>query len=259
MKTRRAAVAGLFYPADRATLERTVAELLASAPAGEGTPKAIIAPHAGYQYSGPTAAHAYRLLESRRERIRRAVLIGPAHRVFLRGMAVPSVDALSTPLGDVPVDTEAVGQILALPGVEISDDAHANEHSLEVHLPFLQTVLDDFRVVPIVVGACPAREVERLLEMLWGGDETLIVASSDLSHFHNYDDAREIDANTTARIEARETTLDAEEACGAYALNGLLCAASTRNLDVRTLDVRNSGDTAGERGRVVGYGAYALA
>ncbi|MEJ2297994.1 MAG: AmmeMemoRadiSam system protein B [Woeseiaceae bacterium] len=259
MKARRAAVAGLFYPADRPSLERSVAELLASAPAGDGTPKAIIAPHAGYQYSGPTAAHAYRLLESRRDRIRRVVLIGPAHRVCLRGMALPSVDAFSTPLGDVPVDTEAVGEILGLPRVEVSDEAHANEHSLEVHLPFLQAVLDDFRVVPIVVGACPAPEVERVLETLWGGDETLIVASSDLSHFHNYDEARDIDANTTARIEALETTLDGEEACGAYALNGLLRAASKRNLDIRTLDVRNSGDTAGDRGRVVGYGAYAVA
>ena len=187
------------------------------------------------------------------------MLLGPAHRVYLQGMALPSVDAFATPLGDVPIDAKGVRQALELPGTQISDAAHAAEHSLEVHLPFLQTVLDDFRLVPIVVGICPAREVEAVLETLWGGDETLIVVSSDLSHFHSYDEARGIDANTTARIEATETTLQGEEACGAYAVNGLLLAAKTRGMRVRTLDVRNSGDTAGDKRRVVGYGAYALA
>jgi len=259
MKARPAAVAGMFYPADTATLERTVAELLAAAPAADNGAKAIIAPHAGYQYSGPTAACAYRLLEGRRDRIRRVVLLGPAHRVYLQGMALPSVDAFKTPLGDVPIDRASVEQALALPGTQISDEAHALEHSLEVHLPFLQAVLDDFQLVPIVVGVCPAREVEVVLEALWGGDETLVVVSSDLSHFHSYNEAREIDANTTARIEAREATLQGEEACGAYAVNGLLLAAKARHLKVRTLDTSNSGDTAGDRHRVVGYGAYALA
>ena len=259
MKTRPAAVAGMFYPAETATLERAVTDLLAAAPAGDAAAKAIIAPHAGYIYSGPTAAHAYRLLEHRRDRIRRVVLVGPAHRVYLQGMALPSVDAFTTPLGDVPIDTKAVQQALELPGVQVSDEAHAAEHSLEVHLPFLQTVLDDFELVPIVVGVCEANEVETVLEALWGGDETLIVASSDLSHFHSYREAQEIDANTTARIEKRETALRGEEACGAYALNGLLLAATAKGLKVRTLDVCNSGDTAGDRYRVVGYGAYALA
>ena len=248
----------MFYPAQAATLKRAVTELLAAAPAGDGDAKAIIAPHAGYVYSGPTAARAYRLLESRRDRIRRVVLIGPAHRVYLQGLAVPSVDAFTTPLGDIAIDTKAVQQALDLPGVQISDEAHAAEHSLEVHLPFLQTVIDDFKLVPIVVGVCDAIEVETVLEALWGGDETLIVASSDLSHFHPYTEAQEIDANTTARIEARETSLRGEEACGAYALNGLLLAATAKGLRVRTLDVCNSGDTAGDRFRVVGYGAYAL-
>ena len=258
MKTRPAAVAGMFYPAEAATLERAVKELLAAAPEAGGEAKAIIAPHAGYVYSGPTAAHAYRLLEKRRGRIRRVVLIGPAHRVYLQGMALPSVDAFATPLGDVAIDTEGVQQALELPGVQVSDEAHAAEHSLEVHLPFLQTVLDDFKLVPIVVGVCEANEIEAVLEALWGGDETLIVASSDLSHFHPYAEAQEIDAHTTARIEARETALRGEEACGAYALNGLLLAATAKGLKVRTLDVCNSGDTAGDRLRVVGYGAYAL-
>ena len=259
MTARRAAVAGLFYPAEAVTLARTVTELLAAAPAVEWNAKAIIAPHAGYSYSGPTAAHAYRLLESRRARIRRVVLIGPAHRVYLEGMALPSVDAFATPLGDVPVDADGVNLALAQPATRVSDEAHAAEHSLEVHLPFLQTVLDAFQLVPIVVGACSAVEVAAVLEALWGGEETLIVASSDLSHFHSYADASVIDARTTARIEAGEPNLHGEEACGAHALNGLLLAARAHDLHVHTLDVRNSGDTAGDRRRVVGYGAYALA
>ena len=204
------------------------------------------------------AAIAYRALEERHDRIHRVVLLGPAHRVYLQGMAVPSVDAFTTPLGDVPIDAAAVRQALALPGVQTSDQAHAQEHSLEVHLPFLQTVLDDFSLVPIVVGVCPAEQVEAVIEALWGGDETLIVVSSDLSHFHQYEDAREIDEHTTARIEACESTLHGEEACGAYAINGLMLAAKVHGLQVRTLDVRNSGDTAGDPNRVVGYGAYAL-
>jgi AmmeMemoRadiSam system protein B len=258
MKIRQTAVAGMFYPAETMTLERTIAELLAAAPAGPDDAKAIIAPHAGYPYSGLTAAHAYRLLEGRRERIRRVVLLGPAHRVYLQGMAVPSVDAFATPLGDVPIDTDAVTQVLELPGMQASDAAHAEEHSLEVHLPFLQIVLDDFLLVPIVVGVCPADQVAAVLNALWGGDETLVVVSSDLSHFHSYDEARDIDAHTTARIEARETKLHGEEACGAFAVNGLMLAARSKGLQVRTLDVRNSGDTAGDKQRVVGYGAYAL-
>ena len=259
MKARRAAVAGMFYPVDKAVLERTVAELLAAAPASTDSAKAIIAPHAGYQYSGLTAAHAYRLLEARRKKIRRVVLLGPAHRVYLQGMALPSVDAFSTPLGDVPIDTDGVEQALGLPGTQISEEAHADEHSLEVHLPFLQTVLDNFQIIPIVVGICPAHEVESVLSALWGGEETLIVVSSDLSHFHSYEIARDIDANTTARIENCDATLHGEDACGAYALNGLLLAATSHGVQVRTLDARNSGDTAGDKSRVVGYGAYAIA
>lgn len=236
-----------------------VSDLLAAAPVSDSAAKAIIAPHAGYAYSGPTAAHAYRLLESRRDSISRVVLLGPAHRVYLDGMAVPSVDAFTTPLGDVVIDPDGVCRAAALPGVRVSDEAHDFEHSLEVHLPFLQTVLEDFRLVPVVVGICPAEEVEAVLDELWGGDETLIVVSSDLSHFHDYANARAIDARTTNRIEGRDATLHGEDACGAYALNGLMLAARARDLEVRTLDLRNSGDTAGDKRRVVGYGAYALA
>ena len=258
MTARPAAVAGMFYPADRTTLGRTVKALLDGAPPAGGAAKAIIAPHAGYQYSGPIAAHAYRLLESRRAEIERVVLLGPAHRVWLEGMALPSVDAFRTPLGDVPIDRASVERALGLPGTRVSDEAHAFEHSLEVHLPFLQTMLDDFMLVPIVVGRSPAREVDTVIEALWGGDETVIVVSSDLSHYHAYADAQKLDASTTSRIEARNTTLAGEDACGAHAINGLLLAAKAKGLGVRTLDVRNSGDTAGDKSRVVGYGAYAL-
>ena len=259
MTARPAAVAGLFYPGHAGALGRTVAELLAAAPRADAPAKALIAPHAGYQYSGPTAACAYRLVEAHRDSIERVVLLGPAHRVYLRGMALPSADAFSTPLGDVPIDKTAVALALELPGTQVSDEAHAEEHSLEVHLPFLQTVLGGFTLVPVVVGVCPAVEVRALLDALWGGPETLVVVSSDLSHYHAYAEARELDAATTARIVSRESGLRGEEACGAYAINGLMLAAGSRGLKVQVLDVRNSGDTAGDRRRVVGYGAYALA
>ena len=258
MIARPAAVAGLFYPADSATLRSTVTDLLTAAPAGTGGAKAIIAPHAGYKYSGPTAAHAYRQLDDRRSRISRVVLLGPAHRVPVRGMAVPSVDVFATPLGDVPIDKAAIEQVIELPGVQVSDEAHAMEHSLEVHLPFLQVQLEEFQLVPIAVGTCTARHVDAVLETLWGGEETAIVVSSDLSHFHAYSEAQAIDLQTTARLEQRDTTLRGEEACGAYALNGLMLTAQSKGLDVCTLDVRNSGDTSGDKFRVVGYGAYAL-
>lgn len=259
MNVRPAAVAGMFYPADPATLKRDIATLLAGVPEVADGARVVIAPHAGYQYSGATAAHAYRQLESHRQHIRRVVLLGPAHRVYLKGMAIPSVDAFATPLGDIKLDAEGLAQVAELPGVQVSDEAHAAEHSLEVHLPFLQTVLGHFSLIPIVVGACTARHVEAVLDALWGDETTAIVVSSDLSHFHPYHEAQEIDASTTARIEARETTLHGEEACGAYALNGLMLVAKERGLQVRTLATCNSGDTAGDKYQVVGYGAYALA
>ncbi|MDH3642792.1 MAG: AmmeMemoRadiSam system protein B, partial [Gammaproteobacteria bacterium] len=190
--------------------------------------------------------------------IRRVVLLGPAHRVYLQGMAVPSASAFAMPIGEVPVDTRAISKALSLPGVVSSDRAHAQEHSLEVHLPFLQSVLDDFKVVPIVVGECPAEEVACVLKALWGGDETLIVVSSDLSHYHPYTVAQTTDAATTRDIVARSVSLTGAQACGAFAINGLMRVANDFDLQVRALDVRNSGDTAGDRGRVVGYGAYVL-
>lgn len=258
-------MAGMFYPNDAAVLERIVADLLddvsvaSTTDAGdEPCPKALIVPHAGYVYSGPVAAHAYVLLQPHRERIRRVVLLGPAHRVYLEGMALPSAEVFSTPMGRVPIDVEAIEQIRSLPDVVISEEAHALEHSLEVQVPFLQAVLDQFVLVPVVVGHCPSERVARVIEELWGGDETLIVVSSDLSHYLGYEAAKLYDAATTRAICAGSATIDGEQACGAYAINGLLRAIGKRDMEIRLLDLRNSGDTAGDRSRVVGYGAYAV-
>ena len=258
MTTRPAAVAGAFYPSDANVLRTDISRFMAGAePAAQPDLKALIVPHAGYIYSGPIAASAYRLLEAHRERIRRVVLVGPAHRVYLTGMAFPSVDAFETPLGEVPIDTDAIEQALSLPATGISDEAHALEHCLEVHLPFLQTLLSDFQLIPIVVGECPADAVARVLEHFWD-DETFILVSSDLSHFHTYEAAQQLDAETTNKIVARQDGLHGEEACGAHAINGLMRLARAHDLSVSVLVVRNSGDTAGNRSRVVGYGAYAL-
>ena len=220
--------------------------------------KAIIAPHAGYVYSGPIAASVYAPLAAMRERIRRVILLGPTHRVAVNGLALPSVHAFATPLGVVPLDAEAVAAIEPLPQVLISDAAHALEHSLEVQLPFLQTVLGEFTLVPLAVGRASAAQVAEVLECLWGGDETLIVVSSDLSHYLPYTLARETDSNTARHIVALDPHIDHQQACGATPVNGLLLAARRHDLQATMIDLRNSGDTAGDRSRVVGYGAFAF-
>ena len=251
------AVAGLFYPGDAATLRASVVEYLAATQAAGAPPKAIIAPHAGYVYSGPIAAAAYARLSPARETITRVVLLGPAHRVAFEGLAVPDADAFTTPLGSVPLDREAIERITALPQVRTFDAAHAQEHSLEVHLPFLQEVLGDFRLVPLVAGDATAEEVGEVLDALWGGPETLIVISSDLSHYHDYDSARRLDRATSQAIETlRPQDIGYDQACGRIPVNGLLVVAKRRGLHATTLDLRNSGDTAGSRDRVVGYGAW---
>lgn len=255
---RPSAVAGLFYPADPAELRGFVTRLLTDNPTTGPLPKALIAPHAGYVYSGPVAARAYNLLAPGAARIRKVILLGPAHRVPLRGMALPSCSAFRTPLGDVPLDVDAMAAIDGSPGVQRSDEAHRQEHSLEVHLPFLQMLLPEFSLVPLVVGWSEAEQVRRVLERLWDGDETLVVVSSDLSHYHAYAQARRLDEDTARQIESGAPTLEGEQACGAFPLNGLLRYAHQRQLQITRLDLRNSGDTAGGRDRVVGYGAWNL-
>lgn len=258
-RVRPTAVAGYFYPDDPALLARTVKDLLADAKTEGPAPKALIAPHAGYVYSGPVAATAYGRIAAAADKIARVVLIGPAHRVALRGLAVSSADAFATPLGLVPVDRAAVEKLLTLPFVKVMDEAHAPEHSLEVHLPFLQTLVPNFSLVPIVAGDATPEQVAQALDLLWGGPETLVVVSSDLSHYLDYKSARRIDAVTTEAIEhLRFADIGYDQACGRVPITGLLALARRRGLTCHAVDVRNSGDTAGSKDSVVGYGSYLL-
>lgn len=257
---RMPAVAGAFYPADPKRLAADVDSLLAQAPpdARQARPKAIIAPHAGYIYSGSTAADAYARLSPWREAIRRVVLLGPTHRVAVRGLATASAEFFATPLGKVPIDREGLALLADLPQVEVSDAAHAWEHSLEVHLPFLQTVLEDFSLIPLAVGHAGADQVAEVLERLWGGPETLFVISSDLSHYLAYAAANQADRATCRHILDLDAHLAPDQACGAYPINGLLLAARRHGLEPEMIRRCNSGDTAGDKARVVGYAAFAF-
>ena len=259
-KTRSPAVAGSFYPAGADELGCSVAAMLAAAQPERPArpPKALIVPHAGYIYSGPVAASAYARLAPLAGRIRRVVLLGPVHRVPVRGLALPSVNAFATPLGDIPLDDAAMSAITDLPQVTVSDAVHAQEHSLEVHLPFLQSVLGDFRLLPLAVGDATPAEVAGVLERVWGGEETLIVISSDLSHFLPYAEAARTDAESVKHIIGLQPELSHAQACGATTVNGLLNYAARHGLEAELLDLRNSGDTAGDRSRVVGYAAVAF-
>ena len=251
------AVAGAFYPGDRAVLRSQIAGYLRQATSVGAIPKAMIVPHAGYQYSGPVAASGYALLEPVRRRIARVVLLGPSHRVPFYGLATTAAEAFATPLGAIPIDRAVVAQVLEWPQVRVLDEAHRHEHSLEVHLPFLQMTLDDFSLVPFSVGQANADEVAEVLDALWDGDETLLVVSSDLSHYHPYADARAIDSETSHLIEQCQwQQLSGERACGYCAIRGLLKIAERRGLQVKTVDLRNSGDTTGSKDQVVGYGCY---
>jgi len=257
-KIRPPAVAGYFYPAEAPALRAAVEDLLAAAPPMGHSPKALIAPHAGYLYSGAIAAAAFVELAAVAEKIRRVVLLGPAHRVSPRGLGHAAVKAFATPLGKVPVDREMIETLSALPQVIRHPLSHRDEHCLEVELPFLQVVLGEFTLVPLVVGDASTEEVEEVLEAAWGGPETLIVISSDLSHYLPYQMARQLDRDTADWILALRGPLSTTRACGATSLNGLLAVARRRGLTCHLLDLRNSGDTAGNQEQVVGYGAFAL-
>jgi AmmeMemoRadiSam system protein B len=265
----------MFYPADARQLTSDIDAMLAAAtgesehsPPGaarhqsaasqksSGYPKALIVPHAGYIYSGSVAASAYARLRPARNRIRTVVLLGPVHRMPVRGLALPGADAFETPLGRVEIDASAVARIRHLPQVTESVAAHRLEHALEVHLPFLQRTLEDFRLVPLAVGHASREEVAEVLELLWGGDETLIVVSSDLSHYLPYEQARILDAETAAMIVDLRSDIVHERACGGTPINGLTLAAHRRGLQIELVDLRNSGDTAGSKDRVVGYAAF---
>jgi AmmeMemoRadiSam system protein B len=265
-RVRPPAVAGIFYPDDPRELEAEVRRHLEAARAALGpeearapAPRSLIAPHAGYVYSGPIAASAYARVASARGKLQRVLLLGPAHRVPVRGLGASSSAAFATPLGHVPLDRDAIERTLELPQVELADAAQAPEHSLEVQLPFLQVVLGDFSLVPFVVGDAAPDEVAEVIELFWDDPGTLLVVSSDLSHYYPYDTARRMDEATTRAIEAlRPQDIGFEQACGRIPVQGLLVSARRRGLGARTLDLRSSGDTAGSRDAVVGYGSYAV-
>ncbi len=260
---RPAAVAGLFYPGEASALRSRISELLASSgtdPSWDpgGPPKLVIVPHAGYEYSGASAARAYSLLSRGRRKLTRIVLLGPAHRTPLRGLALPEAEAFETPLGRAPLDQAAVASLRGLARLERSDLPHALEHSLEVQLPFLQSVLDRFTLVPIVAGDARPRDIAQLLDRLWGGSETCLVVSSDLSHYLAHARAQLVDRVTAQQILALDPRLDPYQACGAVPINGALMAARQHGLVPRLLDLRDSGQVTGDLRRVVGYGAFAF-
>ena len=251
----------MFYPREARALAAEVDDLLGGVSEFAprlGYPKALVVPHAGYIYSGGVAARAYDELVPARGFVKRVVLLGPTHRVAVRGLAMPSAGGFATPLGTVRVDDAALDSVRDLPQVVVSDAAHAMEHSLEVQLPFLQKMLGDFALAPFAVGMASVAEVAEVIERLWGGPETLIVISTDMSHYHSYEQARAIDGFTIRRIASFATDIHHEEACGATPLNGLLFFSRQRNLSLKLLAACNSGDTAGGKDKVVGYSAFGL-
>nr|WP_269525230.1 AmmeMemoRadiSam system protein B [Coraliomargarita parva] len=258
--SRPPAVAGMFYPEDTNQLREEVRDYMSATPVYEalGTPRALIVPHAGYPYSGPVAGTAFRLLAETGKEISRVVLLGPSHHLSFEGLAYSGFEAFRTPLGTVPVDSEAIDRIRSLPQVQLLEGAHFREHCLEVELPFLQMALQDFRIVPLVVGSATPEQVAEVIHLLWDA-HSLVLVSTDLSHYLDYETAQALDAETCRRIKDLDFVhIGPADACGARALNGLLCEADKQGLTVHTLDLRNSGDTAGDRSRVVGYGAWSL-
>jgi AmmeMemoRadiSam system protein B len=261
MRIRPAAVAGTFYPQEPDELARMIDDMLVQAKqtAMPEVPKALIVPHAGYIYSGPIAASAYARLAPFAEGISRIILLGPTHRVPVHGLALPDAEAFATPLGSVPLDVESMRNLDDLPQVSVFDASHATEHSLEVQIPFLQKVLGVFSLIPLAVGDASPEEVAEVLDRLWGGSETVIVISSDLSHYLPYDLARDKDRQTTDGITAQYGSVSHDRACGATPINGLLAAAKKHPMRARLIDLRNSGDTAGDKTHVVGYAAFTFA
>jgi len=262
---RPAAIAGTFYPADANELRTTIANLMASAATHaprESAPKAIIVPHAGLVFSGAIAADGFATLLPATRTIKRLVIIGPAHRMAFQGIAVADATAFATPLGNVAVDEAAINSVLTLPQVQRLNAAHVQEHGLEIELPFIQHIFDnqpDVTIVPLLVSRCAAHQVEEVVEKLWGGPETLIVISSDLSHFHDDATARQMDDRTRQLIENfRAEELGFDDACGCLPIVGLLRAARKRGMDVKTLSLQNSSIASGDTSRVVGYGAWAF-
>ena len=255
---REAAVAGSFYPRDSSELEATVERMLQAAGSEGLPPCALVAPHAGYAYSGPIAAEAFSTLATARGRFRRVVVVGPSHFVGFSGIATSGATSFVTPLGEIEIDRGIEDRLTRLPQLRVFPEAHSREHSLEVELPFLQVLLDDFELVALVVGDSTPEEVSEVLSEVWQDDDTLLVISTDLSHFYDYTTAQRMDRETCALIEGYSNSdIDLEHACGWRVLNGFRRAVRESGREITTLDLRNSGDTAGGRDSVVGYGAWA--
>lgn len=257
--SRPPAVAGMFYPSDPRQLSKEVSACLTDGRTGSGrNPKALIAPHAGYPYSGPIAGSAFSSWQGAAS-VERMILVGPCHRLAFTGLALSSAEVFETPLGKIRLEALSGETWQGLKGVQVLDEAHAEEHSLEVMLPFLQTIFKDFALVPILVGVATGGEVAEVLDRLWGGAETRIVISSDLSHYLPYEAAQRLDQRTAQAIEElRPEAIEEDQACGRIAIQGLLEMARRKHLRSETIDLRNSGDTAGSRARVVGYGAFSF-
>ncbi|MCK5385741.1 MAG: AmmeMemoRadiSam system protein B [Gammaproteobacteria bacterium] len=255
---RQPAVAGMFYPADKQSLKADIHQYLEQVTNEQKIiPKAIVVPHAGYIYSGPIAASVYKQIIPLKDIINRVILLGPSHRVAFTGLAVPESDVFNTPLGNIPIDQKSIQLLSGLPQVIVSDQAHRQEHSLEVQLPFLQEILGEFSLIPLVVGDADRFEVAEVINRLWGDEHTLIVISTDLSHFHEYNEAKQLDrATSDAIVNLKPDLIGYDDACGRNGLKGMMTVAEEKNLSVDILDLRNSGDTAGDKNRVVGYGAY---
>ncbi|MCW8930188.1 MAG: AmmeMemoRadiSam system protein B [Gammaproteobacteria bacterium] len=261
INTRHPAVAGTFYPGETKELNSSIQGYLDDAETKpiNSKPKAMIVPHAGYIYSGPIAASAYSQLIPFAKQISRVVLLGPSHKIPILGIACSSQDSFKTPLGDIPLDRKLIDKVEQLPFVETHDDAHLQEHSLEVQLPFLQKVLPEFTLVPLVIGQIEDEQVSELIETLWLEENTLFLISSDLSHYLDYERAQECDQATSEAIaDLTPQKIHYEQACGRSAIAGMLLSAKKHSLKVQMLDLRNSGDTAGTKDRVVGYGSWAF-
>lgn len=258
MNIRYPAVAGSFYDQSAQHLRSQLANWLKPQSALCHSIRALIVPHAGYLYSGETAARAYRHLKYQAEKIEKVILVGPSHRYYFQGCALPSAHYFATPLGKVAIDTQAIEKLEKIEDIEVSDQAHALEHCLEVQLPFLQTCLHQFTLLPLLTSNVSPATVANIIDDLWQPENTLLVVSSDLSHFHSYHEAQSIDKNTCSLIEHFEPSLTPEQACGSTGINALLLVAKKRGYQLTRIDLKNSGDTAGDKEKVVGYVSYLI-
>lgn len=255
-KIKKPAVAGAFYPDEPDILNNMVEHLFDAITWAGSSPKAIIAPHAGYIYSGIAAACAYQCLEMM-PYIKNIILVGPSHYIAFNGVAYSDYDTFITPLGELFVNTNLIQQIAKLPATQHFNDAFSREHCLEVQFPFLQKKLNEFTIVPLLVSGANKQTVASVLEALWGDKETLVIISSDLSHYHDYLTAQQLDSETSqAIVNLDADNIKEDSACGRIAIRGLLHLAKQKKMQAKKILQINSGDTAGDKQRVVGYGAY---